>query len=495
MKYLLTGYYFNGYHGSMMHLCEIGEYLVSQNNEVEIVSVVVEEEIRNYVQGMGMRLLDVDEVEESTVYDYALCYHYPVLPLILEKGVQIGKIVFGSLSGMVPLELPSLLMGSDYFLHVHNERLKSIFSEKYGINQEQVFVIPNLVKDDFFSVKKECNPKPERIAVVSNHVPTEVRTLREILEPMDIAIDYYGVEDTYVPVTKEILCNYDVIISIGKTVQYALALGIPVFLYDHFGGNGYITLNNMDEEEHYNFSGRNDFRKLTADALAAELINNYSKVLDEVSGLRKIAEKRYLASRNISHMFAEYARPFVYKTEMTLYTKQIATLTSLAKSEVDTGKRILALQQKCDVEIDTMEKLVASAGQYFEYPVESQVNLTQDSMYLDRCEIKDNLLVLSGWAVCDQSRLTNYNISLLVCNTQKNCYYYIPTHCIYRGDVQEVFPNYNNAGHCGFQSSINIGYLSLGTYKVFLCITNQQTSFLLDIGRSFCVEKSGCLVE
>ena len=46
-----------------------------------------------------------------------------------------------------------------------------------------------------------------------------------------------------------VVCN-------GKSVQYAMCAGVPVFVYDSFGGPGWLTEENFELTGYYNFSGR-----------------------------------------------------------------------------------------------------------------------------------------------------------------------------------------------------------------------------------------------
>ena len=54
-------------------------------------------------------------------------------------------------------------------------------------------------------------------------------------------------------------------------------MGIPVYNYDIYGGSGYISLENIDKEEFYNFSGRSHCRKLNYDDIICEIIGYYKK--------------------------------------------------------------------------------------------------------------------------------------------------------------------------------------------------------------------------
>ena len=48
-KFLITGYYFDGYHGSMMHICELAEYLKKYNFDVYIATVHINKSIKNEI--------------------------------------------------------------------------------------------------------------------------------------------------------------------------------------------------------------------------------------------------------------------------------------------------------------------------------------------------------------------------------------------------------------------------------------------------------------
>lgn len=116
---------------------------------------------------------------------------------------------------------------------------------------------------------------------------------------------FHGIADNRGAITPEILSKYDVITTIGKTVQYALALGIPVYEYDHFGGDGYITKDNVNLEEMYNFSGRATRRKLTGAEICDEIITRYEFALQHVKYLMSYAH-RYSLSKNVK---AYYTNP------------------------------------------------------------------------------------------------------------------------------------------------------------------------------------------
>lgn len=112
-----------------------------------------------------------------------------------------------------------------------------------------------------FALKAELmqNPSPFRTAnvyrgtaalFISKHRPKE---LFEVVERLSIpSLMYNG--DTRI--NRRVFTHASFLVANGKSVQYALTAGVPVFLYDHFGGPGWLTENNFEKAAYYNFSGR-----------------------------------------------------------------------------------------------------------------------------------------------------------------------------------------------------------------------------------------------
>ena len=59
-------------------------------------------------------------------------------------------------------------------------------------------------------------------------------------------------------------------------------------MYDHFGGDGWLTRANFfNANLTHNFSGRPVCRRLTPDALAAEIVNGYPMAAAEAARLAR----------------------------------------------------------------------------------------------------------------------------------------------------------------------------------------------------------------
>lgn len=146
--------------------------------------------------------------------------------------------------------------------------------------------------------------KPRKILsdvlIVSNHPSDEWMNIIRLAKNYSIKVDHIGVGGKYITrVTPELLGKYDAIITIGKTVQYALVGGRPVYVYDRFGGPGYLNQENFEASAAANFSGRccNIFRD--AETILKDLIDGYKSALEFSQKKQNDFTKRYDLERFI----------------------------------------------------------------------------------------------------------------------------------------------------------------------------------------------------
>lgn len=302
-KFLLTGYYFDGYHGSMIHIAEVAKELVSMGYDVDIVTLELNNYIKVYVEDYsGAKVFYIKDFDLKKEYDYTLAYHAPILTFLLSKGVKFGKLALGCLSTILDIEQPNFIAFSGQIpIFAHSKALVDFLKDSYDLSAE---VFLNSVPEEF----KNSNVKVsslQKIVVVSNHISLEIMNAIDIFRKQGFIVDIFGKNYNYVPINHKILEQYDLVITIGKTVQYALYLGIPVYNYDHFGGCGFITLDNIDREEYYNFSGRSSFRKIGSNEIVSEILNGYADALACVDELKHIARERYDLHNNVVNLLIQ----------------------------------------------------------------------------------------------------------------------------------------------------------------------------------------------
>ena len=61
----------------------------------------------------------------------------------------------------------------------------------------------------------------QKIAVISNHIPPEILEAVKILQKK-YTVDIFGLQKQPIWITPEIINQYDLIVSIGKSIQYGI---------------------------------------------------------------------------------------------------------------------------------------------------------------------------------------------------------------------------------------------------------------------------------
>lgn len=373
MYVLFTGYYFDGFHGSMLHICEMSDYFNQNGFKCYCASVVIDDSIVKYCKKRNLIVLKANEIPTNIEYEYVFSYHFPILPYLLARGLKYKKIIIGCLSSFHPLEFPLDICSNCTLLTVVSEEAKQNLLN-HSIPPIKIFLLKNFIPKQFFEFEFHPSANIRRIAVVSNHPPSEVIELPSFLS--NIPVDFWGNgQKHYSAITPKILSQYDVVISIGKTVQYCLGMGIPVFVYDYMGGNGYVRPETLDKEEYFNFSGRSSRRKLEGNFLANDIINNYHQACKDAEILKKIAVERYNLNINMGKLLSIINKSEQCHIDMEKYffeiehcawllgellclydnKSKIEASLSLTRMEIDnTNKYYLNLKEQYKAKIDTL---------------------------------------------------------------------------------------------------------------------------------------------
>jgi hypothetical protein len=314
-KVLITNHHLMDYAGSEITVLETVIVLKELGFDISVATFSCENPMKAEFEKNNINVFNIlKEKLPFEDYDIAWCHHASVLSHIINSGVRIKKVIFRTLSPIHPLEaLPCFVKDIDIVLANSAETAERFYSDGW-IDKHKIDVFPNSVPMSFFIQSKQLHrDKIEKVVIVSNHVPNELLEAASILKNNFIDIDIIGLTNEYQFIKPEVLLPYDVVVTIGKTVQYCFALKIPVFCYDYFGGPGYISDINFEKAEHYNFSGRCCRRQLKADVLASEIISGYKEALKKLDQLRSIADERYNLKENIKKILSLLERVKINK--------------------------------------------------------------------------------------------------------------------------------------------------------------------------------------
>lgn len=256
---------------------------------------------------LGVEVITTPEAVDPLSYDLLyLQHHVAGLFAFRETGHMREKtaIVFGRLGRRTFMESGGWrhdrILADHVFANseLTAEKLKAVGTEA------PVTVFYNAAPDAFFRDRPSVGGRLKTITVVTNHPDPDLFQALEVLSrTCDIRRIGQGLPD-YQLVTPQTIHDSDLVIAIGKTVPYALAARTPVYVYDHFGGPGYLRPDTFANARRHNFSGRCCERRLPPDALAAEIVHDYPQGVAFARDLADAELDRFKLQRHADLMLA-----------------------------------------------------------------------------------------------------------------------------------------------------------------------------------------------
>jgi len=296
-RFLITNPILRDHTGSIMVTLELAHFLQSMGAEVTIYTSFYNYPVKKAFEQYQLHVVTGDEYPEFSLQDFDYIWiHGQILPdSIIREFDHLSKaqtkFIFLHMSphfDLVPDEFPWI-----YQLEAKLANLRLVISEEVEEVQNQylefspTLFFRNPAPLEFCQVRPQLHTQLENLLVVTNHPPVELEAALDLLRAEHPQLKIHTLGETLSetrPITADDLAAYDAIVTIGKTVQYGLVAGIPVFIYDRFGGIGYLSAQNYTSARAKNFSGRNG-KTLTARAIADRLIADYPAA-------RKFAEQQ-----------------------------------------------------------------------------------------------------------------------------------------------------------------------------------------------------------
>lgn len=298
------------YGGSEMVTLELAEYFAAAGSRVTIGTWTVGPPMMPHLrkhENISYFDLEGEELSERLAADppQLAWIHHQLVPKYLLQYPAKTTFVFNHMSAVHPLELSwsAGIEATLASLHLYNspETLEGHRSRALagGFRNENMQVFPNPAPDDFGDVKVRIPGRPLRLGIVSNHPPDELAELCDG-QPPELELEIIGnsprTGSNAVRITPQKLERLDGVITIGKTVQYAILAGLPVYCYDKFGGPGWLSSENFTSCERRNFSGRG-FAQKTSTQIALELFNGFASAAAYAADLRRSDVSRFTLSR------------------------------------------------------------------------------------------------------------------------------------------------------------------------------------------------------
>ena len=297
-KILITHCWLSGFGGAEINILQLTKYLISVGHEVNVFTYWYEGEMVDEFEKIGVKVMvdrfdyldtkDKLEYTDMSINEYDIIWVcQQVIPISIIRQINLRtttKFIFLHMSSLIgiPVEAPIIYKLEEKIaskiLVISEETLEDNLGRFMDKKDSRIGYYRNPVPVEFRYINKD-HSRLKKIAVITNHPAKEIIELSGKFENRGIEVEYIGSwNNNYRLVDSNVLKEFDLIIGIGKNVQYCLVSGIPVYVYDYFGGPGFLNSKNYNRARHYNFSGRGFDRK-TSDEIIEDIINGYDKYI------------------------------------------------------------------------------------------------------------------------------------------------------------------------------------------------------------------------
>lgn len=238
-------------------------------------------------------------------FDLVYCHHQVLSGLIatqfpsLLAANRLPYIVYNHLSGHEPFEFPGPFIEAEIADEIwcNSAETKRVLV-RFGDRFHAAKIVPNPAPAGFMA-EPSTGGALKKILSISNHLPVEVNEALEILEGRGVVIEKIGRPKHARRVGPDDIRSADALISIGKSVQYALVAHRPVYCYDWFGGPGWLTAESFDAAAEHNFSGRCARSVRSPREIADEITTGFKDALAFARSLKDTDLQDYLWPRHI----------------------------------------------------------------------------------------------------------------------------------------------------------------------------------------------------
>lgn len=295
MRILFALNQFDGLAGGTLVPLEVAEYLKALGHDCVIVANHIDDPLLSDARGSGIDVTDDAQGLRAFDFDLVWAQGHTIPLLRFEAGrSESTRFVFSHLSTQLGFETPGLVFEpllADIVLANSPETAAHLSA--LGIPEDKLKVFPNPAPAAFWA-SRQSPARLRTVRLISNHPPDEAIEALKALESRGVKTKWIGNKGQYqVRVTPDLINRSSAILSIGKSVQYAIAGGIPAYVYDRFGGPGYLDAENFDRAAWANFSGRCCRRTISANEIANEIMDGFAAATAFTASLSEDRLKSY----------------------------------------------------------------------------------------------------------------------------------------------------------------------------------------------------------
>lgn len=299
--------------GSELVLLEIIETLIAQGWSCDVTAWSIGEPMRTLAQVAGARL--ITSPDHVKAFDYDLVWLNNRLEAVFDYDVTEASasrtlFVFAHLdrgwSFAQPGAVVEQILGG-LFLVTASRGIDRIV--EYGVPSDKIRLFRNPAPKSFDIPPARNSERLAHLLIVSNHAPPEVRDAMAMLRDKGVRVDHWGLGGNVTGdrLTPNAMQSADAVLTIGKTVPYALRARRPTYVYDHFGGPGWLTDKNFAAAASRNFSGLCCERRIDPMSLCEELLSGFQNARGTALRARQAWISDYMLEEEVALILVQQA--------------------------------------------------------------------------------------------------------------------------------------------------------------------------------------------
>lgn len=256
MRILLSNLHLKEFGGSELVTVELAEYYASIGHEVTLYSPLIGAPLIQTIKRENITFtVKEPSLEELYGFDIIWSHHGLLLETINAKNKLAHQLIISNhMSSWLDVEQPKYGYDQVDIILANSEETRAKMSE---LHRAKCQLFQNPAPAPFYNGDLCTRKRPLGLSI-SNHRPAELVTFMGTNSDK-IDFELIGAKtQNYIRISAQKIDEIvpDFVICNGKSVQYALATNVPVFLFDNFAGCGWLTEENFADAEWHNFSGR-----------------------------------------------------------------------------------------------------------------------------------------------------------------------------------------------------------------------------------------------
>lgn len=258
--------------------------------------------MKSHLEDYGITVCTLNEFSSDKApnqFDLIWSTHWPLFARLVNyrTDLQWKKLVQCTMSPVLDIEsIIFFIKETDLvvFQAASNKRVQMRYIETQ-VPDPKINILPNPYR--LADVQGATRPLKslKKAIFISNYTTSHVFELQsQLLEKHNVTLDIFGSVTEQKLITAEVIDEYDLLISIGRTCQLGLLRKIPVYIFGRFGTDGYITADNMEELVDRNFTGNVYGFQYSVDELIADISTNYERAVNDVDDLCEKALSQFI---------------------------------------------------------------------------------------------------------------------------------------------------------------------------------------------------------